>query len=202
MTDTISDTKHIQLSIPDETSLFDQYSNKTRINKDIITYLEQEIEYISPEKKVIIEMTIDSMKNGLLARELILAHLKRTFDNLSIKDRRYQGIALILTLAGMVVFSVPNIFQYVLGRYALKEVFVVVSWVLIWRAVEYFFFMRTELKLVRHRMLQLYHAEYKKTVTPVAQLDKQEIKAVVEHSRKGAQKTQRKKRPDISAGGY
>ncbi|ULQ61088.1 hypothetical protein K7I13_07500 [Brucepastera parasyntrophica] len=94
-----------------------------------------------------------------IIKELINKNIKREIDNTLKENRRNKRAAGILTLLGMAVFSVSNIFPYFKDNRALNELFVIVTWVLVWRAVELFFFNRNSLKT--RRLVQIYTAEYK-----------------------------------------
>ncbi|QQO10028.1 hypothetical protein [Breznakiella homolactica] len=169
-------TNTIKLNLADETQIFDPFSispkgflsisgtaadENLRINNEIIEYLKREIEYIPIINNLSIEIEMPPQKTEIL-KQLINKKLRREIDNLLKENKRKKRTAGILTFFGLAVFSIYTIVPYFRDRAALNELFVIMSWVLIWRAVELFFFERAGNNLKRRRLLQIYSADYKR----------------------------------------
>jgi hypothetical protein len=58
----------------------------------------------------------------------------------------------ILALVGIGILGLIDRIPYLINRYAFNELFVVISWVFIWRFVDMFFFER---KKIRQRMMRM-----------------------------------------------
>jgi hypothetical protein len=96
-----------------------------------------------------------------LLKALVNREIERKVEASRLRDRRQKNAAVFLAILGLVVFSFINLSPALEGRPPIREFFVIVSWVLIWKAVEIFFFKRAATSRRKLRLLFLHGAEYR-----------------------------------------
>jgi hypothetical protein len=167
-----SGTASIRLCLADEKQMADPYtlSNKNileddgiRINKNIIEYLLGEIPDPPMNGKIVIEVAMPSINDEKLnhLKTLINNHVQQAIEKILLENKKHNFSTFLLTVFGMVVISIINIFPNMVDRYFLHELLIIVSWVFLWRAVELFFFMRANNNLQKVKLIRLYSAEYR-----------------------------------------
>ncbi|MCL2880132.1 MAG: hypothetical protein FWF29_07800 [Treponema sp.] len=163
-----SDHGHILLFIKEEGDIIEPHSSAKPdggaiINPAIIEYLETRVHNIRHNSKVTIEIEYGGKipDDPLLPEKLIKKELKTTILVSSKQNRSILIGSLLLALAGIGILAFIGKFPSLNHLYAFNELFVVVSWVFIWRFVEMFFFDRTKLRFRRMKLLQIFSAEYR-----------------------------------------
>jgi hypothetical protein len=151
-----------------ERALIDSYSSgklldTAAINPAVIEYLESGVRNIPLKKQLTIEIEYGGKipEDPFLPEKLIKKNLEASIGALFKRNFRITINSLILALAGIVILGLINRIPYFNSRYAFNELFVVISWVFIWRFVELFFFERARLRLRRMKLLQIFLARYK-----------------------------------------
>ena len=158
----------IKLFIKNTGEIIDPYSagmcnDNAVINPQIIEYLESRVHNIAHNRKITIEIEYGETipDDPFLPEKLIKKELKTTILASMKRNRRILVGAILLALAGIGILAFINKFPLINDIYAINELFVVISWVFIWRFVEMFFFDRTKLRFRQVRMLHIFFAEYK-----------------------------------------
>ncbi|MDR0475683.1 MAG: hypothetical protein LBH43_18685, partial [Treponema sp.] len=62
---------------------------------------------------------------------------------------------------GIAILGLIDRLPYFYSRYAFNELFVVISWVFIWRFVDMFFFEGKKNRLKMRRLFKIFFAEYR-----------------------------------------
>lgn len=158
----------ISLFLKDEGDIIDSFSaagisDTAVVNPGIIEYLESRVRSIHLKRRVTIEIEYGGKApvDPFLPEKLIKKNLEAS---IMVSLRRNSGIMIssfALALAGIVILFFLNQIPYFTDHYAFHELFVIISWVFIWRFVELFFFERTKLRFRRMKQLQIYLAEYR-----------------------------------------
>ena len=158
----------ITLFIKDESEIIEPHSSRKSgsdaiINPEIVEYLESRVNSIPFDKKLTVEIEYGAKMpdDPLLPEKLIKKELKTTITASLHRNRRIMAGSLLLALAGIGILAFINKFPYINDIYAFNELFVVISWVFIWRFVEMFFFERTKLQFRRMKLFQIFFAEYR-----------------------------------------
>ena len=163
----------ITLFFKDEREIIDPYSagelsGSAIINPAVIEYLGSRVSPIPPKKKITIEIEYGGnvSVDPYLPEKLIKKKLEQSLFTSFRKNFRIMVSSFALALAGLAILGFINKIPYFTDRYAFNELFVVVSWVFIWRFVEMFFFERIKLRHQHSDLLKIYLAEYR-IKTPV-----------------------------------
>jgi len=160
--------KAVPLFLKDESEMIESHSARKPgdtaiINPGIIEYLESRVNSIPLKKRVTIEIEYGGTIPGdpFLPEKLIKKHLE---ESILVSIKRNTTILLNsfqMVLVGIVILVLINLITYFTEHPAFRELFVVVSWVFIWRFVELFFFERIKLRFRRMKLLQIHMAEYR-----------------------------------------
>lgn len=155
------------LCIINEHDLYDKYTlfddentldGNRQINSGIIDYLQDKAQYVSAKTKL--KITIQTRLPVSIDHidDLIKAAIKQKLLRLKIKLKKINLHSILLALTGLVSVSFTHmVFK---STFALHELFIVIGWVFIWRAIEIIFFDRLELASIKAGLLKIHNAEY------------------------------------------
>lgn len=158
----------ITLFFRNASDIIDSYSaaspsGSSVVNPEIVEYLESRVSAIQLKRKVTIEIEYGGEPPGdpFLPEKLIKKNLEASIIVSLRRNSKIMFSSFALALAGIAILFFLNQIPYFTDHYAFHELFVVISWVFIWRFVELFFFERTKLRFRRMKLLQIYLAEYR-----------------------------------------
>jgi hypothetical protein len=154
----------VTLRINDLGDLYNRFSitnNSGKINDEIINYLRMESENVPKPNSLIITIKANENLKGKieLIEDLIRENIKNKITKLTEQIRKANRNFFVLSLVGMVLIGITQIFQVAERRYSFNEFMIVMSWVFMWKAVEIFFFER--IKLIKEKAIlgKIYFSE-------------------------------------------
>ena len=165
--------KIISLCINNEKDLYNRFTffsdenieanaSHMQISDEVINFLERQMDHVPPFIPVTIELRLKERNEEKLKRieESIKAELtKKTFEiDIAIAKMRRNGV--LLVIAGVIPLTFRQIFSALTSRYALTELFLVMAWVFMWKAVEILFFNRPELAKRKMKFRRILKAEF------------------------------------------
>lgn len=161
---------NIDLEIQKESDIYQKYTMlfRKRISQEIMNYLEEATKYVPLYKPVKINVTLpnQSISEELLKQiELMVERslARRIIDlNIIIKDIILKSFLMIIF--GLISMVVNILLDTYFSIYMLEEVFMIASWVFIWKAVEGLFFDRRKTHISKLKLLQIYSADYESKI--------------------------------------
>ena len=158
----------IPLFFKNENDIIDPYSagklsENAVLNPNIIGYLETRVDKIPKNKKAEIEIEYGGTipDDPLLPEKLIKKELEVSITSSIKRNKKIMFDSLIHAIIGITILGFINRFPHFSQLYAFNELFVVMSWVFIWRFVDMFFFERGKIRLRMIRLFKIYTAEYR-----------------------------------------
>jgi len=164
--------KIVKLYINNEDDLYNKFTfsgyNKgtvpdgAEINPQIIEYLLNETRDLLQFIGVSPEIRVNGISENELEKveELIRTEIKKRILKINIKLFKMKHQSIILLLGAIVPLTIQQIFSQFIARYALKELFLVMAWVFIWKAVELIFFERKEITKEKNVLKRLLKSEF------------------------------------------
>ena len=163
----------ITLCINNEKELYNKFSflsvdtddtdiSELEINDEVINYLEKQLYHVPPFFPVKVELRIKqtSEENFFNIEKLIKHAIQDILFDIEINLAKMRRNSVLLIIAGIIPLSFRQIFSTLTTRYALSELFLVMAWVFMWKAVEILFFSRPDLTKRKSRLRRLLKAEY------------------------------------------
>ncbi|MDR2085016.1 MAG: hypothetical protein LBP67_08500 [Bacteroidales bacterium] len=155
----------IELYLENYEIIYNKFSSiqKSRINNELITYLENEIKYKPVDEPITVEIDIKTHDEKFIEslEKLIKKSTINNIEDITHDLKRNLRISILLLIFGLITLGCISLFSYFTDHYVFNEFFVIVSWVLIWQFVEMYFFDRPKLKYDKMKLLQLYFAEFR-----------------------------------------
>ena len=157
----------IELCINDEKDLYNKFtvsanntSNK-KINDKIIDYLMAETENTPIHDPLVISVKLFNKTDIEISRieKMIKENITEKINSINKTLRRLRIYAIICTLIGMFLIGTIQFMHAVESRYPLNEFIIVMSWVFMWKAVEFMFFDKIKLRRDKRFFLKIYNAE-------------------------------------------
>jgi len=138
-------------------------SGDAAINPAVIDYLESRAGNTPVKKKLTIEIEYGGKPpdDHFLPEKLIKKNLEVTIAALIKRNTGITKGSFALALVGLSILGFINKVPYFSDRYAFNELFVVISWVFIWRFVEMFFFERAKVGRRMVRLSRIFFAEFR-----------------------------------------
>ena len=133
------------------------------INPAVIDYLESRAEITPGKKRLTIEIEYrgNPPDDHFLPEKLIKKNLKVSILASVKRNTLLMYGSFALALVGIAILGLINRIPFFSGGYAFNELFIVISWVFMWRFVETFFFERPKIRRRLIRLFKIYIAEYR-----------------------------------------
>lgn len=164
---------HVSVSLLEEETCFDPYSNKKELNGDVFEYIERVVSEFPPDASLSIDFEVGP---SLKERKVEIASLYRNhylfaFDELGLKKKRSHMAIFVMTQVGilfLLAFAIVSAFSNHLGSkepginflfLIATELLSTAEWVLFWEAFDKIFFDSTERKKERFLMGRLASAD-------------------------------------------
>ena len=151
----------LPLCVKNEQEIIESFSSEfvdehAVINEKIMGYLEARADFIPISSKIIIEVSMRNITARTLAllESLVKKELENKIFALMKRERRGLAASVLFVLAGLLMLSLVHI-SPIAKRYVFHELFVVMSWVLMWSGCESFFFDRPRARIKRMKLAQL-----------------------------------------------
>ena len=163
----------LTLCINNEKELYNKFSffsdepidsniHELEINDEVINYLEKQLYHVPPFFPVKVELRLKQAseeKFNHIEKTIKLAIQEKLFD-IEINLAKMRRNSVLLIIGGVIPLSITQIFSTLTTRYALSELFLVMTWVFMWKAVELIFFNRPDLTRRKSRLRRLLKAEF------------------------------------------
>ena len=169
--------KTVRLFINDERDLYGKFSAGLNsgnaaaapdgeINAEIIEYLQREVIDLPAFCSVNFEIRVKGKSGEELAgiKELIHTELNRKIFRAGLNLVKMKHQSILLALGAVLPLTAQQIFAQFITRYALKEFFLVMAWVFMWKAVELFFFERNKISREKKTLKRILACDF--TVLP------------------------------------
>ena len=140
---------------------------KSKFINECIEYINDEIRYTQPTLPLTVEVEnkTNDMDITRVMKETIRDYVSGDIEESYHEFRKNSILAAALSLAGLAFLALIAFFTHFFSQFVFREFFVVIAWVLIWRAVELFFFENQSIRMKKYRLMQLYFAEFVTTNT-------------------------------------
>ncbi len=155
----------VRLYIENDTLFYSSLNTiaRTKFVNDWVDFLKEETRYSPPFAPLTVEVEnksdhaeiTDTLKQ--IVQENVIGAIQESHRELN----RNLILAAFLSIAGLLCLGFIALFSLFVDQFIFREFFVVIAWVLIWRAVELFFFDASSLRLQKYKLMQLYFADYK-----------------------------------------
>ena len=165
--------KTVKLYIKDEADLYNKFTytgneegtvpEGAEINPQIIEYLLNETRDLPRFIGINVDFRVNGKNVNELkeVEELIRTEINKRIikTNITLFKMKHQSI--VLLLGAIVPLTIQQVFSQFVARYALRELFLVMAWVFIWKAVELIFFERKGITKEKNALKRILKTEFR-----------------------------------------
>ena len=143
-------------------SIYDDLSGARNrvLREDILTYLRNRAKYVPPLDRLVVNVALHGPET---LQDLRDAVRNATRDAILYAHNELQQIKKLYTLLfvlGVLTFVVKTFVTGFFKNAGVNEIFLIIMWVFVWRAVELFFFDRGTIVRESMRLVQLHEARF------------------------------------------
>ena len=159
---TIAGSPEHEIDLVVSDSIYDDLSSARtpKLREDIVAYLRDRAKYVPPLDRLVVNVALHAPET---LNDLANAVRNATRDAILYAHNELQQIKKLYTLLfvlGILTFVVKTFVTSFFKNAGVNEIFLIIMWVFVWRAVELFFFDRGTIVRESMRLVQLHEARF------------------------------------------
>ena len=143
-------------------SIYDDLSGaRSRIvREDIVAYLRNRAKYVPPLDRLVVNVALHGPETLQDLRDAVRNATRDAILYTHSELKQIKKLYTLLFVLGILTFVAKTIVTGFFKNAGVNEIFLIIMWVFVWRAVELFFFDRGTIVRENMRLIQLHEARY------------------------------------------
>ena len=143
-------------------AIYDGFSSarNPKLREDILTYLRNRAKYVPPLDRLVVNVALHGPETLQDLRDAVRNATRDAILYTHSELKQIKKLYTLLFVLGILTFVAKTIVTGFFKNAGVNEIFLIIMWVFVWRAVELFFFDRGTIVRENMRLIQLHEARY------------------------------------------